>query len=62
MQVDSLTYLSRAIEAANEAAAVPVLALAGAALVVLAASEISAHVRRPRQRATGLRRTRAAES
>jgi len=57
VQVDSLTYLSRAIEAAFEAAAVPALILVGVALVVVAAKEISAHGRRRRRRSAGMRRT-----
>jgi hypothetical protein len=57
VQIDSLTYLSRAIEAAIEAAAVPALVLVGIALVVVAAKDIGAHVRRRGRRAAGMSRT-----
>jgi hypothetical protein len=51
MYIDSLTQLSRAIDAAFEAAMVPGLLLVGAALVVMAGAEVGAHVRQRRRRA-----------
>jgi hypothetical protein len=51
MYIDSLTLLSRAIDAAFEAAMVPGLVLLGAALVIMAGAEIRAHVRQRRRRA-----------
>jgi hypothetical protein len=51
MHTDSLIQLSRAINAAFEAAVVPALILLGAALVIMAAAEIRAHVRRRQRRA-----------
>lgn len=51
MHTDSLIQLSRAINAAFEAAVVPALILLGAALVIMAAVEIRAQVRRRRRRA-----------
>ena len=49
MQTDSLILLSRAIDAALEAVAVPALLLLGAAIVIAAAREIRGHVRRHRR-------------
>jgi hypothetical protein len=57
MTIDSLTLLSRAIEAALEALFVPALLLLGAALVVTAGAEIRAHVRRRRRPAATRIRT-----
>ena len=53
MYIDSLTQLSRAIDAAFEAAMVPGLVLVGVALVVMAGAEIRGHVRQRRRRAAG---------
>jgi hypothetical protein len=49
MQSDSLILLSRAIEAAFEAVAVPAVLLLGAAIVAAVAVEIRDHVRRRRR-------------
>jgi hypothetical protein len=50
MNIDGLTFLSRAIDAALEALYVPTLLLLGATLVVMTGTEIRARVRRRRQR------------
>ena len=50
MHADALIQLSRAIDAALEAAVVPALVLLAAALVITAAVEIRAHVHRRRPR------------
>jgi hypothetical protein len=57
MQIDSLTHLSKAIEAAIEAAAVPALVLVAIALLVLAVQEIIARARRRAKPAAGVRQT-----
>lgn len=49
MQTDSLILLSRAIDAAFEAIAVPALLLLGAVIVTAAAVEIRDHVRQRRR-------------
>ena len=51
MPTDSLVYLSRAIDSALDAVAVPALLLVGVALLMTAAAEIRAHARQRRQRA-----------
>ena len=53
MPTDSLVYLSRAIDSALDAVAVPALLLVGVALLMTAAAEIRAHARQRRQRAAG---------
>jgi TRAP-type mannitol/chloroaromatic compound transport system permease large subunit len=71
MYIDSLTQLSRAIDAAYEAAMVPGLVLIGVVLVIMAGAEIRAHVRQRRRRAarrtgtarqTRVKRARGAEA
>ena len=51
MPTDSLVYLSRAIDSALDAVAVPALLLVGVALFMTAAAEIRAQARQRRQRA-----------
>ena len=48
MYVDSFAALSRAIDAAFDAAVVPVVVLTGVVLLVLALTEVSAQLRRRR--------------
>ena len=57
MHADALIQLSRAIDAALEAAVVPALVLLAAALVITAAVEIRAHVHRRRPRVAKKKRT-----
>lgn len=57
VQTDSLIQLSRAIDAALEAVAVPALLLLGAAVLVTAVVEIRDHVGQRRRRAAGKVRT-----
>lgn len=57
MHADALIQLSRAIDAALEAAVVPALVLLAAALVITAAVGIRAHVHRRRPRVAKKKRT-----
>jgi hypothetical protein len=57
MHADALTQLSRAIDAALDAAVVPALVLLAAALVITAAVVIRAHVHRHRPRGAKKKRT-----